>query len=311
MIKAVTIDGIQCYAPELAIDHDDYPIESYQRLRRLEEVHFWFRARNRIIISEFRRNLAGPTRPRVLEIGCGTGYVLQGLAALNAYDLTGAEAHIAGLRHARARLPAVEFVQADARDLPYEEAFDAIGAFDVIEHITEDERVLASVWRALKLGGIFILTVPQHEWLWSSIDEQARHKRRYGRRDLLAKMLAAGFEVLRATSFIATLLPALYASRRTKPRGPSAGSEIDWSELEISRFANALCAAATGIDEALIAAGFSLPFGGSLLAVGRKCVRREARPIGSIKTADELSIKLHDDLPSTDELPFRRAVSPE
>jgi 2-polyprenyl-3-methyl-5-hydroxy-6-metoxy-1,4-benzoquinol methylase len=268
MGEVATIDGIPCYAPELALGGEDYPTEFYDQLCRLEETHFWFRARNRIILREFRSRLGHLRCPRVLEIGCGTGYVLQGLAAQSAYQLTGAELHVAGLRHARRRLPLVEFVQVDARELPYQEAFDAVGAFDVIEHIDEDERVLTCIHRALKPDGIVFLTVPQHEWLWSAVDEQARHKRRYERAPLLAKLAVTGFQVLRATSFVTALLPVLWASRRAKREGST--SEIDWSELEIARPANAFCSAAMRLDEILIAAGVSLPIGGSLLAVARK-----------------------------------------
>jgi SAM-dependent methyltransferase len=268
--EAVTIDGFRCYAPALALGSEDYPVDLYDRLCRLEEKHFWFRARNRIILRTFRRYLARRPRPRVLEIGCGTGYVLQGLAAENRYELTGLEAHIAGLCHARGRLPSVEFVQADARNLPYESAFDAVGAFDVIEHIVEDNAVLASVRHALKPGGIFIVTVPQHMWLWSATDEQALHKRRYTRRQLSAKLHTAGFDILRCSSFVTTLLPVLYASRLAKRRSSTADSMTDSYELEISRVANTLCSAAMRVDEALIGMGLSLPVGGSLLAVARK-----------------------------------------
>jgi SAM-dependent methyltransferase len=270
MDNVVTVDGIRCYAPELALGSEDYPAEVYDMLCGLEEEHFWFRARNRIILREFRRQLEHLRRPHVLEIGCGTGYVLCGLASEGRYELTGAEANIAGLRHARIRLPSVEFVQVDARDLPYESAFDAVGAFDVIEHITEDERVLTSIHRALKPGGVLIVTVPQHQWLWSWTDEQARHKRRYGRQELTDKVGAAGFEMLRATSFVTTLLPLLCLSRFAIRRERSAISGIDLSELEISQTANAVCGAAMRIDEALVGAGLSLPVGGSLLAVARK-----------------------------------------
>lgn len=268
--ETVTIDGFRCYAPALALGSEDYPVDLYDRLCRLEEKHFWFRARNRIILRVFREYFARQARPRVLEIGCGTGYVLQGLAAENHYDLTGLEAHIAGLRHARSRLPSVDFVQADARDLPYEAAFDAVGAFDVIEHIVEDDAVLTSVRRALKRGGIFIVTVPQHMWLWSPTDAQALHKRRYTRQQLSAKLLAAGFDMLRCSSFVTTLLPVLYASRLAKRRRPLADCATDSYELEISGVANALCSAAMRVDEALIGMGLSLPVGGSLLAVARK-----------------------------------------
>jgi SAM-dependent methyltransferase len=270
MDELVTIEGFRCYAPALALGSADYPIEYFDMLYRLEAKHFWFHARNRIILRAFRHYLKHQARPRVLEVGCGTGYVLQCLAAENRYDLTGLESHIAGLHHARNRLPAVELVQADARDLPYESAFDAVGAFDVIEHIAEDDAVLASVRRALKPGGIFIVTVPQHMWLWSPTDTQAMHKRRYTRRQLSAKLLAAGFDTLRCSSFVTMLLPVMYASRLMKRRRPKPVSKTDWYELEISRTANTICSAAMRIDEALIGMGLSLPVGGSLLAVACK-----------------------------------------
>jgi len=255
--EAVIIEGFRCYAPALARGSADYPSEYFDRLYRLEATHFWFLARNRIILRTFRRHLKHLARPRVLEVGCGTGYVLQSLAAENLYDLTGLESHIAGLRFARSRLP-------------YESAFDAVGAFDVIEHIVEDDAVLASVRRALKPSGIFIVTVPQHMWLWSATDEQALHKRRYTRRQLSAQLRTAGFDILRCSSFVTTLLPVLYASRLAKRRGSTADSAMDSYELEISRVANTLCSAAMRVDEALIGMGLSLPVGGSLLAVARK-----------------------------------------
>jgi SAM-dependent methyltransferase len=283
MDEPVTIDGIRCYAPALAGGGADYPVDSYDRLYRLEAGHFWFQARNRIIVRVFGRylphedlahqDLAPQARPRVLEVGCGTGFVLQRLAAEGRYELTGLEENLAGLRYARARLPSVEFVQADARDLPYEAAFDAVGAFDVIEHVGEDGAVLASIHRALKPGGIVVLTVPQHKWLWSATDRHAMHKRRYTRQDLSAKLVAAGFEILRCTSFVTALLPVMYLSRLAKRRRPETSAETDLYELEISPAANAVCSAAMRIDEALIGIGLSLPAGGSLLAVARKTKR--------------------------------------
>ena len=130
--------------------------------------------------------------------------------------------------------------------------------------------MLASIHRALKPRGIFIVTVPQHKWLWSATDEQAMHKRRYTRRQLSAKLMAAGLEILKCTSFVTVLLPAMYASRLTKQQRPKATPENDSYEFEISRATNTVCSAAMRIDEALIGLGISLPFGGSLLAVARK-----------------------------------------
>ena len=270
MCEVVTMEGFRCYAPTLAFGSEDYPIEVYSRFCRLEEGHFWFRARNRIILRAFRQYLSYRERPRILEVGCGTGYVLQGLAAEKCYELMGADSLIAGLRHARRRLPGMELVQLDARNLPFESEFDAIGAFDVIEHITEDEAVLAGFHRALRPSGIIVVTVPQHRWLWSFVDEQAGHKRRYDRRELLAKLMGAGFDILHITSFVMTLLPILYVMRLAKRQRSAIVSDFDLSELEIPRAANAVCSAAMLIDEALINSGISLPAGGSLIAIGRK-----------------------------------------
>ena len=147
--------------------------------------------------------------------------------------------------------------------------FDAVGAFDVIEHISEDDVVLANIRRALKRGGVAIVTVPQHKWLWSATDELAMHKRRYTRRELSTKLVAAGLEILSCTSFVTVLLPAMYASRLTKRQRPKVTSESLY-ELEISRAANTVCSAAMRIDEALVGLGVSLPFGGSLLVAARK-----------------------------------------
>lgn len=65
----------------------------------------------------------------------------------------------------------------DARRIPFEGEFDVIGAFDVLEHIEEDERVLGQLNAALRSGGGIIATVPQHQWLWSEMDTVSGHRR--------------------------------------------------------------------------------------------------------------------------------------
>jgi SAM-dependent methyltransferase len=249
-----------------------YPAEAFARLVELEANSFWFRARNRIIVRAFRKYLRQPARPRVLEIGCGTGFVLSALHAERRFDLVGCEQHAAGLVWARRRLPEVEFVQLDARNLPYRDAFDAIGAFDVIEHIPEDEEVMANVHRALRPNGLFIATVPQHAWLWSADDELSHHQRRYSRAELRAKLERNGFKLRFCSSFVFVLLPLMYLSRlRRKPTGNAETPvEVDLGELTLPKVLDRMLGAAMRIDETLIATGISLPIGGSLLAVAER-----------------------------------------
>ena len=90
----------------------------------------------------------------------------------------------------------------------------------MLEHIDEDEAALAAINRALRPGGGLIVTVPQHRWLWSETDRFSGHERRYTRRELRAKLAAAGFEPRLVTSFVSVLLPVMMASRAVSAEVP-------------------------------------------------------------------------------------------
>jgi SAM-dependent methyltransferase len=240
---------------------------SFENLAHVEEGSFWFRARNRLIAWAIESHL--PTAQSLLEVGCGTGFVLTGLRrARPELQLAGGDAALEGLRFARRRLPGVELLQLDARRLPFEQEFDAVGAFDVIEHIDDDRAALASMRRATKPGGGVLLTVPQHRWLWSTNDEHGHHKRRYTRKELLAKVRGAGLEVERVTSFVSVLLPAMYLSR-LRQRGPLETYD-PMVEYRCSPRLNASLERVLSAELALIRRGVSLPAGGTLMVIARR-----------------------------------------
>jgi SAM-dependent methyltransferase len=189
--------------------------------------------------------------------------VLAALSQAGLNRVVGSEAHAEGLAFAARRAPGAELMQMDARRIPFREAFDVVAAFDVIEHVEEDEQVLREMFAACRSGGGIMLTVPQHPWLWSERDEFARHVRRYSRAELLRKVAAAGFKRAWSTSFVSLLLPLMAASRRRKRFSPSG-------ELEVGRAANRLFGAVMAFERKLIAAGVSLPAGGSLLVAAHK-----------------------------------------
>ncbi|WP_206954306.1 class I SAM-dependent methyltransferase [Trinickia acidisoli] len=258
----------QAYAPALALAGGGFNTADFADLADLEAQHFWFRARNRLIIWALGKYC--PEFRSFLEIGCGTGFVLSGIAsAYPRAQLHGSEIFTAGLNFAFARQPAIDFMQMDAREIPFINEFDAIGAFDVLEHIEEDAQVLSQIHDALKLHGIMLLTVPQHAWLWSSVDERACHVRRYTAKELHSKVKAAGFDILRTTSFVTGLLPAMLVSRLRKKRC-DAREANGHAELRIADWLNTLFEAVLSIDAALIRHNFNLPIGGSRLIVARK-----------------------------------------
>jgi hypothetical protein len=126
--------------------------------------------------------------------------------------------------------------------------------------------VLENLAAALRSRGGLLITVPQHDWLWSSTDVAAHHVRRYAKADLVAKIEATGFEVLRATSFVSLLLPAILLARR---RGGDGMAEVE-AELDLPPLANAIGAATLGLERMLIRCGIDLPAGGSLLVAARR-----------------------------------------
>ena len=192
-------------------------------LAGVEDQSFWFRSRNELIVSTFRRSF--PDAKSFLEIGCGTGFVLQGMReALPDVELSGAELSAEGLEVARRRLPGVQLLELDVLSMPFDEAFDVVGAFDVLEHVDADELALRGILRAVKRGGGVIFTVPQHPRLWSALDELAGHHRRYTRRELVAKLERAGFVDIQTTSFVTLLLPAMFASRSAIHPGPATST---------------------------------------------------------------------------------------
>lgn len=242
--------------------------EYFEQLAGLEAGNFWFQSRNALILLLLRRHAPAPAS--FMEIGCGTGFVLSGIAsAFPATTLSGAEFHADGLAYAAQRVPGAQLMQMDARNIPFESHFDALGAFDVLEHIEEDTAALAQMSAALKPGGILLLTVPQHPGLWSSQDDRACHVRRYTAAELKQKVSSAGFEVVDSGSFVVLLLPLMWLSRRFGKTGRESHQD-PMAELRIGRIANLVLSAVMSLELWLTRAGLRSAVGGSLFIAARK-----------------------------------------
>jgi SAM-dependent methyltransferase len=263
------VAGFPAFAPELAAGNDGFREEFFAGLADLEAESWWFRARNELITWALRNDL--PDSRSLLEIGCGTGYVLSGIhAARPEIQLAGSEIFSAGLAFAATRVPSAAFYQIDARNIPFRDEFDVIGAFDVLEHIEDDVAVIEQVAKALRPGGGLLATVPQHPALWSAQDVHASHVRRYTARDLRRKVEAAGFEIVRLTSFVSLLLPMMFASRLRigQGRGPAEFDPVE--ELRQPRALDRIFRVVMRIERGMIRRGIALPAGGSLLLVAKK-----------------------------------------
>jgi SAM-dependent methyltransferase len=254
------------FAPSLAQGGGFDADYLFDELVAAEPRHFWFRARRALILDALARHF--PSARRFLDLGCGTGFVLMGAReAFPEMELSGSDVRADALDRAARRVPSAFLFQMDGRRMPFTEELDVIGAFDVIEHVPEDDVVLGEMRRSLRPNGGVLITVPQHAFLWSEADDFSHHQRRYSRRQLRERLLSSGFEILQMTSFCSLLMPALLGERwwrrlRRTTYDPAA-------ELRLTRI-NGLLERVMQLEAAFIARGLSLPTGSSLLAVARR-----------------------------------------
>ncbi len=250
-----------------------YDPEFFDLLARIEDEHFWFRARNHLIFSLVRR--ISPSLlacNRVLEVGCGTGNVLRVLEKACPQSLViGLELWSEGLRHARGRTGAA-LVQADIRNLPFGKPFGLVGMFDVLEHIPDDRETLAAVWRCLAAGGKLLLTVPAHQSLWSHFDEAAKHCRRYSPQSIRQKLLEAGFQIDFLSQFMACAFPMVWIYRKLRKQGsdPLAVRVRTSNEFRIAPVVNPILTTLLTAEADWVARGRRCPIGTSLVVVARK-----------------------------------------
>jgi SAM-dependent methyltransferase len=261
------IDGFVAFGAELAGSSNGFKPDYFQQLADVESGNFWFTARNKLITWAALRYFRAAQS--FCEIGCGTGYVLEGLAsAFPKCKLFGTDIYTDGLSFAAQRVERAVFYQLDARYVPFEREFDVVGAFDVLEHIEEDERALQEIGRAIVPGGGLIITVPQHPFLWSQQDEQACHVRRYRASEIRSKLERNGFEIEFISSFVSLLLPLMYMTRK-RARVPDEEYDVI-ADLRLPSVVNSVLSALMTVERTLIKAGLRFPFGGSLLIVARK-----------------------------------------
>ncbi|MBI5609758.1 MAG: class I SAM-dependent methyltransferase [Deltaproteobacteria bacterium] len=266
--RAAERGGFACLAPELAAGNDGYDASLFRASAALQAQNFWFVGRNRLLAQQLGKLQLNPAR--LLEIGCGTGFVLKMLGQVYPEaELWGSDIYTEGLDFAAEAVPRAHLLQMDATTLPFRDEFDLIGAFDVIEHIDDDRQALAAMAAALRPHGHLVLTVPQHPALWSRMDEYAHHKRRYTRPELLEKVRESGLQVRSATSFVSLLAPAMWASRVLQRNRPPVADGID-PDLRMNPSLNRVLLSVMELERGLVARGLDLPVGGSLLLVAQR-----------------------------------------
>jgi SAM-dependent methyltransferase len=232
---------------------------------RTEATHWWFVGRRKLFAREIAR--AGvPATARVLDVGTSTGTNLRMLRERDFTRVEGLDVSPEAARYcAEKGLGSVHV--GDVCAMPFnDETFDLVLATDVIEHVDDDGQALAEIARVLRPSGLAIVTVPAFQTLYGLQDRVGRHRRRYLKAGLLARLGRAGLQVESSFYFNYLLFLPIWAARRLIDL---LGARLD-SEAEVNSPAmNWLLGKVFALD-IWSARALSPPFGVSLFALVRK-----------------------------------------
>ncbi len=234
-------------------------------MRDLEDYHWWFQGRRRIVASLLSA-IDLPENTKLLDLGCGTGGNLEMLSEFG--QVTGVELNATAAKLARQRGSAPVLEGSLPNDLPVEEDnFNCVTMLDVLEHIEPDAQSLEAVHRLLAPGGRLLLTVPAFGFLWGPHDESHHHLRRYRAKVLRLLLQNAGFSITKLTYYNTWLFPPVALVRLLRKFLPSdnAGVELTLPPSWLNRMLGALFA-----SERHVLKFTCFPFGISLLAVAQK-----------------------------------------
>lgn len=209
--------------PQTAVCHreEEYDPAGFEHLQKMQERHFWYRGRHRFLLRAIRdameRRLLPATGLAAVDLGCGCGGWVRDLSRGlpgSFRELALADSSLKALElAARSVGPHVTRYQVDLLNLEWEARWDVAFLLDVVEHVGEDERVFEQVWKALRPGGLLLVSAPAFMRFWTINDDVARHLRRYVRSDFEAMALRTKFELLDTRYFMFFLSPLLLASR--------------------------------------------------------------------------------------------------
>ena len=239
---------------------------TYPILYEVEESHWWYIGRRRIIagfIKDICRHFSG-RRTRILDVGCGTGANLVMLSQFG--EVEGVDISPDALAFCRERgLKNVKLGAAE--QLPFADcSFDVVAAFDVVEHMDDDVAGLREMRRVLQPNGRLLLFVPTFMFLWGVQDDVSNHRRRYRLPELRRVVREAGFEVERTTyANITFFAPILLVRKIMRLTGLRTATE---NSINIPAL-NGVLGRVFGFESKLLQ-HFNFPFGVSGLCVARR-----------------------------------------
>ncbi len=247
------------------MDYRDYLLQNGET-----GLHFWYAARLNLIDILLKKTLINQTDARsILDIGCGTGTELDLLASYG--QVTALDIDQAALKIARQKNYRTISADIEKLSLP-ENSYDAVCCFDLLEHLTDEQKVLNNIFRSLKNNGYLLFTVPAVKSLFSTHDLALKHRRRYDKNDIMNKLTKASFTIISLGYWNSILFPAealvrlfkklFFVKLNKKPYQSDA--------KPINPLLNKILFSVLNFENKIIDHGIKLPFGLTIYGIARK-----------------------------------------
>jgi SAM-dependent methyltransferase len=233
--------------------------DEYTRMDAVEAKMWWYRALHARLLDAVEASVSP-----VLDAGCGTGGFLAVLSrARPAQTAIGLEWHAQAAAMAAAK-SGCPIARGSINQLPFAtNAFGTVIAADVLCHAAvEPSAALAEIKRVLRPNGRLIVNMPAYRALMSAHDAQVHNVRRMNAAETKAMLLTAGFRVLRVKYWNGLLLPLMIVQRKILARSSDRS--------DVAAFPPWLDRMLHGMTELERRLGFSLPAGGSVLAIAER-----------------------------------------
>jgi SAM-dependent methyltransferase len=242
--------------------------ELYTRIYEIEQTHWWYVARRKIVFDWILRILGGYSTPRVLDVGFGTGFNIEYLQRNGYGGVVGLDCSNEALAYARSRgLPFL--VCGDGERPPLRHgSFDVVMALDLIEHLDDDVWAMGEFARLLTPGGSLVIFAPAFNFLWGSQDEVSHHRRRYTVCELRRKMEMVGLRIDKLSYTNTFLFPLIWAGRLALRLFGGRAQGLGENDLHPA-WSNGLLQAIFSAEGPLLR-HVNFPFGVSLLCIARK-----------------------------------------
>lgn len=238
------------------------------QMAEIEEKHWWFVGRRKIIFSAIKKLLPeSPEQLQILDIGCGTGENMKFFSRISK-NITGMELNQTALDAAKQKVDFPVYCGKLPDEIPFfDSQFDLIFLLDVLEHIEDEALSLERVKNILKPSGYLVITVPAYKFLWSVHDDLNEHKRRYNIDELRQKAAQSGYDLCFSSYFNSILFAAIAAFRFFKniTKFGEKQSDLFMPDLLINNFFIKL------MDiESFLINFLRIPFGCSILLIAKR-----------------------------------------